>query len=208
MVLGSTIIFKIAGEGGEDSNIYKSFDADESIYQVVPVGSLPYGGDGRKTSLLELFDVQENYTVPVMTLIDISTVPNGEDAHTINGVVSRAPSWGMNADGVHGLQIPLYYRGAVKTYFCANPNITDQGYMMRYFDENNNAITPSSLLYYGDGAVRKGRYYTNLRGMYEGKGITSLKAGDVVRIKVNRNEEIVSFITLFDGDCSREYLCG
>ncbi len=205
MVLGSTIIFKIAGEGGEDSNIYKSFDADESIYQVVPVGSLPYGGDGRKTSLLELFDVQENYTVPVMTLIDISTVPNGEDAHTINGVVSRAPSWGMNADGVHGLQIPLYYRGAVKTYFCANPNITDQGYMMRYFDENNNAITPSSLLYYGDGAVRKGRYYTNLRGMYEGKGITSLKAGDVVRIKVNRNDEIVSFITLFDGDCSREY---
>ncbi len=200
-----TVIFRISARVDENGNITNDNDADLSGYQVISTSELPYGSDGRKTSLLKLYDMSNANEIGAMTVVDNSSLPNGEGHFSENAVVSGKPYWALDGDGQVRLAIPVYYRGGYKSYMCVSDTLSDDGSMLKYFDENGNMISPTGLSYYGDGNSRAGKYYGDLKGIYSGRKITDLKEGDFVKLQLDRDGFINAFVTLFDGDTSRTF---
>ena len=59
--------------------------------------------------------------------------------------------------------------------------------------------------YYGPGNSRTSRHPEKLVGLFEGRKITELRVGSLVRFRFNGKGEINGFYTLFDADTSHKY---
>lgn len=144
-----TVIFRISARVDENGNITNDNDADLSGYQVISTSELPYGSDGRKTSLLKLYDVSDANEIGAMTVVDNSSLPNGEGHFSENAVVKTCLPFFAYRDRLgtnNGSHEMLYRDSEGNTFFPVERsreihNLTD----VALYDSKENTVTKSSI---------------------------------------------------------------
>ncbi|MCK9479079.1 MAG: S-layer homology domain-containing protein [Firmicutes bacterium] len=210
-ISSDTKIFVVPGEYDAVGNVYNAYNKADDAYYTITVNNLV----GGSYIFAAVYNITERNKVSYMTIIDSddlrmslqNTGAGGLRTSAPSAVVAKDPIRIFKEDGEYH-KIPVYYgKRLMDLYAPVENNISDEGHILRFFDDNGKLIGPQGY-YYDTTKKRSGTsllYTDSPTGLFQGTSVNDLKPGDVFQYSLDSKGNVNAIRVLFKLDKCKDF---